>query len=323
MVFHFRRFDAVEYEVRNISIPWRFRPAQPSSSFAELILLVTWKCAYLVDRLVGPVRRALTRSILNVYQGVWLPHSDLRAHVVRMRNDCQYGTEGAGIDVGYAPLPGQTLEGMDKLRERFLDPKVRLHMQMYAKVASFSTLTDKHVLEVGCGQGDGAAFLTQVRSPAKCIGLDRHSSQITFSRTRHGWLSPRLTFVRGDALRLPFPDGSFDAVVNVESAHSYPNFEQFVAEVFRVLRRDGVLCFADLRKASDSTLPWVEVLGGQFTRAGFRVLHYEDITKNAWASLDELRTTYGGRLWDEWETLRRLFGSREFEYHLYVVERPG
>ena len=36
---------------------------------------------------------------------------------------------------------------------------------------------------------------------------------------------------------------------------------------------------------------------------------------------DELRTLAGGRLWDEWESLRHLFGSRELEYHWYVLSK--
>src|SRR5207302_660875 len=110
-------------------------------------------------------------------------------------------TEGAGIDVGYAPVAGEALAGADELREWFRDsPKTRLHMQMYVKVTSRSVLKAKNVLEVGCGQGDGAAFLTQVHSPARFVGVDRHPTQLGLSRTRHGRLSPRLTFVRADAL---------------------------------------------------------------------------------------------------------------------------
>src|SRR5581483_695264 len=106
MRFHFDRFDAVEYPLSNVSIPWRYDRAQPFSSVAALTLLATWKLMYPVVRFAeartaanaergsaapvqtadpGLVRRALARSILNVYLGVWLPKSDLRAQIVRMR----------------------------------------------------------------------------------------------------------------------------------------------------------------------------------------------------------------------------------------------
>jgi ubiquinone/menaquinone biosynthesis C-methylase UbiE len=48
--------------------------------------------------------------------------------------------------------------------------------------------------------------------------------------------------VQGDAQNLPFPDQSFDAVINVEASHIYPEFERFVGEVARVLPPEGIPC---------------------------------------------------------------------------------
>jgi fatty-acid O-methyltransferase len=56
-----------------------------------------------------------------------------------------------------------------------------------------------------------------------------------------------LDFVQGDAQNLHFPDQSFDAVINVEGSHIYPNFERFLGEVARVLRPGGHFLYADFR----------------------------------------------------------------------------
>jgi ubiquinone/menaquinone biosynthesis C-methylase UbiE len=48
-----------------------------------------------------------------------------------------------------------------------------------------------------------------------------------------------LDFVHGDAESLPFSDGSFDAVINVEASHAYPRLTRFLEEVVRVLRPGG------------------------------------------------------------------------------------
>ena len=37
-------------------------------------------------------------------------------------------------------------------------------------------------------------------------------------------------FVQGDAQDLAFPDESFDAVINVEASHIYPDFERFLVK---------------------------------------------------------------------------------------------
>lgn len=59
-----------------------------------------------------------------------------------------------------------------------------------------------------------------------------------------------------------------------------------------------------------------------FDRFILVVDHHEDITRHAWLSLDELRQSLDGRLWEEFESLRDLFGRREFEYHHFVLRKP-
>jgi SAM-dependent methyltransferase len=318
--FHFRRFDAVDHRLKEIDLRWRFDASQILTSVSELAMLVFWKVAYRLGGRIRSLQPRLHRSILDVYLGTRLAKSGLRSQIARLRNDSQYKTEGAGIDVGYAPevpVPDWAM-----LSEWFKsNPQKRLHMQMYLKVTSRTELKEKRVLEVGCGQGDGAAFLTQVRPPAKYVAVDLHPTQVGLCKSRFERLAPTLVFQRGDAQQLPLASDTFDVAINVESSHSYPMFDRFVAEVYRVLAPGGVFCFSDLRKVAPG--PACEAdLRTQFERAGFTVDHHEDITRNAWLSLDELRQELGGRLWDEFESLRDLFGRRAFEYHHFVLRKP-
>jgi SAM-dependent methyltransferase len=64
-----------------------------------------------------------------------------------------------------------------------------------------------------------------------------------------------LDFVSGDAGNLPFAADTFDAVINVEASHCYPNFRRFLAEVARVLRPGGHFLYADFR-FSDRLAEW-------------------------------------------------------------------
>jgi ubiquinone/menaquinone biosynthesis C-methylase UbiE len=88
-------------------------------------------------------------------------------------------------------------------------------------------LPSARTLDVACGTG----FLTQ-HLRGEIVGLDQSDAMIEVARVR----LPDLSFVQGDALRLPFPDGSFDRVF---TSYFYCHLEKqdrtrFVAEASRV-----------------------------------------------------------------------------------------
>ena len=137
------------------------------------------------------------------------------------------------------------------------DEPNRLGIQLYHRTATQADLTGKRVLEVGCGHGGGASYLTRTLGPASYTGLDLNPAAIAFCRKRHNL--PGLDFVRGDAENLPFPDQRFDAVINIESSHCYPRLSCFLAEVARVLRPEGHFLYADTQPP-DGIAAWEAAL---------------------------------------------------------------
>ncbi len=127
------------------------------------------------------------------------------------------------------------------------DEPNRYCIQLYHRTATEADLSGKRVLEVGCGHGGGASYLMRTLHPASYTGLDLNPAGIAFCRKRHNLTG--LEFVRGDAENLPFPDQSFEAVINIESSHCYPRLHRFLAEVARVLRPGGHFLYADCRTA--------------------------------------------------------------------------
>ncbi len=125
------------------------------------------------------------------------------------------------------------------------DEPDRFPIQLYHRLANETDLSGKHVLEVSCGHGGGASYLMRTFNPASYTGLDLNPAGIAFCRKRYNL--PGLEFVQGDAENLPFPDESFDVVINIEASHCYPNFSRFLAEVARVLRPGGRFLYTDLR----------------------------------------------------------------------------
>jgi SAM-dependent methyltransferase len=182
------------------------------------------------------------------------------------------------MNYGYAPV-----EGFD---EDLATQEERFGLQLYAVVAGAVDLANKDLLEVGCGQGGGSAFVFERFRPRSLTGLDMAKTAVQRCRSRYA--RPGLEFVVGDAEDLPFPDATFDAVLSVESSHCYPDVPQFLREVRRVLRRDGLLLLADLRQASptsaseEASAPQEDMrrLSQELAEAGFETLEREDISKN-------------------------------------------
>jgi SAM-dependent methyltransferase len=129
------------------------------------------------------------------------------------------------------------------------DEPDRYPIQLYHRTATQVDLSGAQVLEVSCGHGGGASYLMRTLHPASYTGLDLNAVGIDFCRKRHSL--PGLDFVQGNAESLPFADQSFDAVINVEASHCYPNLAGFLTEVARVLRPGGHFLYTDLRAGED------------------------------------------------------------------------
>jgi ubiquinone/menaquinone biosynthesis C-methylase UbiE len=99
--------------------------------------------------------------------------------------------------------------------------------ELRALERTISDLPPTKVLDVGCGTG----FLTR-HLRGEVVGLDQSEKMLKMARER----VPRATFVRGDALDLPFPDASFERVfaANLYGLLHRAERDRFLAEAKRV-----------------------------------------------------------------------------------------
>lgn len=91
----------------------------------------------------------------------------------------------------------------------------------------------RRALDVGTGTGAGAATIAERFPGAEVVGVDVSPAMLDQARA----LAPGITFVEGDASRLPFGDAEFDLV-----AHA--NMIPFLDEAARVLRPGGWTVYA-------------------------------------------------------------------------------
>jgi SAM-dependent methyltransferase len=211
------------------------------------------------------------------------------------------------------------------------DEPQRYCIQLYHRIVSAIDVAGKNLLEVGCGRGGGASYVMRYLRPASMVGLDQSVAGTAFCRRYYD--TRGLSFVQGDAERLPLGDKSVDAVVNVESSRCYGNMGRFLAEVARVLRDGGHLLFGDMRERGLE-----DTLRQEFAEAGLDVVEEEEITGNVVEALnrdserrqriiEERAPRYGARCFGIFAGTR---GSRRYQefaegtmrYWRYLLRKP-
>lgn len=116
-----------------------------------------------------------------------------------------------------------------------------------AVLAALESHRHDAVLDLGCGTGQLLARMAATLSGRRLVGCDFSAGMLAQAAVRLADAAPAPAtarvpaLVRGDALRLPFRDGTFDAVVSTEAFHWFPDQRAALAELARVLAPDGVL----------------------------------------------------------------------------------
>ena len=122
-------------------------------------------------------------------------------------------------------------------------------IQLYEHLIKHVDLAGKDILEVGSGLGGGAHYITRYYTPESYTGLDISGSNIRYCRQNYSVQG--LSFVKGEGDKQPFEDESFDIILHVDSTWAYSDMEQFLKEVYRVLRPGGYFLLCEMiRKES-------------------------------------------------------------------------
>ncbi len=132
------------------------------------------------------------------------------------------------------------------------------------------------VLDVCTGTGDVAIGLARRLPSARITGVDFSEPMLELGRlkVRRRGLEGRVELVRGDALRLPFEDGGFDAVTVAFGLRNLTDRRLGIREMVRVLRPGGRLLVLELSPPPAGRLGrlyawylgrWMPALGGSIS----------------------------------------------------------
>ncbi|HEY2939754.1 MAG TPA: ubiquinone/menaquinone biosynthesis methyltransferase, partial [Gaiellaceae bacterium] len=106
------------------------------------------------------------------------------------------------------------------------------------------------VLDACCGTGDLA--LAAVRAGGRVTGLDFSERMLDRARQK----STAVEWVRGDALALPFEDGTFDAATVGFGVRNLDDLERGLAELRRILRPGGRLGVLEITRPRGLLAPF-------------------------------------------------------------------
>ncbi len=106
-----------------------------------------------------------------------------------------------------------------------------------------SDVRGKLVLDVGCGSGRYSDVMC--RWGADVVGLD-YSKSVDAAKKNTDELGYAAEYVQADALKLPFADGTFDAVFSIGVLQFTPDPLQGIRELCRVLKPGGLLGVAGI-----------------------------------------------------------------------------
>ena len=116
-------------------------------------------------------------------------------------------------------------------------------------------------LDVCCGTGDLALSIAGRLKSGKVTGLDFSGNMLEVARSRETryrsskGLAAQLDWVKGDALDLPFADGSFDGAIVSFGLRNVSDYQRAIDEMARVVRPGGKVLNLDLGKPEGLIFP--------------------------------------------------------------------
>ena len=148
------------------------------------------------------------------------------------------------------------------------------------------TDTGAKVLDVGCGFGGTSRYLAKALGPKSDVtGITLSPKQVergTQLAVEQG-VANNTNFMVMDALKMEFPDNSFDIVWACESGEHMPDKKAYINEMMRVLKPGGTFVMACWSQRDDSVEP--------FTKRDKRDLQYlyEEWTHPYFISINDFK----------------------------------
>ncbi len=127
-----------------------------------------------------------------------------------------------------------------------------------AAVKAADVQAGQDVLDVACGTGDLTQALARRTQAATVTGLDFTRGMLDIAEIKRGRDAAlaRIRYIEGDAMALPLPDASFDALTIAFGIRNVQDPARALAEFCRVLRPGGRLVILEFHRPRNPIVRW-------------------------------------------------------------------
>lgn len=105
-------------------------------------------------------------------------------------------------------------------------------------------------LDVACGTADWTIALAHASNTGKVIGLDFSKNMLVVGekKVRDFHLDKQIELIEGNAMKLPFPDNTFDHTTIGFALRNVPDIEIVLSEMMRIIKPGGKVVSLELSK---------------------------------------------------------------------------
>lgn len=181
----------------------------------------------------------------------------------------------------------QDVIAYDQLTKQYLNI---LHTGFVESIVNLAP-EEGRFLEVGCGTG-WISIGVATHSRAVITGIDLSENMLKRARSNaESEGIHNINFTKGDALKIPFEDNSFDCVYSHNMMHHLENPGTMLKEIMRVSKNNGAILVRDLKRLSRiETALHVSIFGFSYDslmRKQYRDSIRASLTENEMISLAE------------------------------------
>lgn len=155
------------------------------------------------------------------------------------------------------------------------------------------------LLDAGCGTAPMLSLLTREYPDKHFVGLDLTPEMINKAKEKN---LPNTELIVGDCENLPFEAETFDAIINSQSFHHYPDPQSFFDSVYRVLKPGGCLILRDntgpkwiMWVMNRILLPLANLIGHGDVK-GYLIPEVREMCERAGLSVEKLEAQKGCRM---------------------------